>query len=151
MRDAECRQYGPQHLLRRRLADASGDRDQAAGEALACVAAEAMQAGQGIIDEQQPADLWHGMMHHRAGRALGDRVSNEGVTVACLAAQGDKQVAGVNGTRIDRNAGGGERRAHGPAGSLEQIVRGPTRGHDADTRRRTTSTSSNGITVLPMV
>ena len=128
MRGAECRQYGPQHLLRRRLADASGDRDKAAGEALACVAAKAMQAGQGIMDEQQAADLWHRAMHHRAGRTLGDGVSNEGVTVARLALQGDKQVAGLDGARIDRNAGGGERRAHGSAGGLEQIMRGPSAG-----------------------
>ena len=74
---AERGQDGPQHLLRRRLADAAGDRDEPAGEALAGIAAKPMQAGQRVVDQQQLAGIGHVAMHHRAGRALGERIGDE--------------------------------------------------------------------------
>ena len=91
-------------------------------------------------------------MHHRTGRALGERIGDEGVAIAGLALQRDEQIARLQGARVDRHAGGGERRAIAPPVASSRSLRGPQRGHArrclAPARRRTTSTSSNGITVV---
>ena len=126
MRFTECRQDGSQHLLGRRLSDTAGDRDQAAGEALTCVAAKAMQACKRVVDQEQPTDGRDVTMHHGTGRTLCERVGDEAMTIAGLALQRDKQVAGVDGAGVDRHASGGEvRRLHRATGRFEQLARGP--------------------------
>ena len=129
MRSAERAQDRPQHLLGRGLADAAGDRDQAAAEPGARIAAEPVQRRQRVVHQQQPGGVRHDPMHHRAGRALGQRVGDEVVTVAGFTAQRDEQIARLQRARVDRDAGGGERRRHRSAGRLEQVVGGPQRGH----------------------
>src|SRR6185437_10946858 len=87
---------------------------------------------------------------HDAGSTLCQRFGDERVAVAIVAFQGDEQIAGPQRSGIDRNAGGGERDVDPAAGGLPQIPCGPQLGH-VPTSRRTTSTSSNGMTVLPIV
>src|SRR5689334_19309145 len=90
-------------------------------------------------------------MHHGAGRSLAQRVTDEGMAVAALALQRDEQVSWLDGAGVDGHAAGDKWCVDRAAGGFEQVVLGPQRAHRWPTRRRTTSTSSNGITVSPIV
>ncbi len=148
------RQQGAQHFLRRGLADAAGDRGEAAGEAVARERGQPAQPVQGIAHQQQlrirrqPA---RHPMRHRARRALGQRIGNVIVAVAAVADQRDEQIAGLERARIDRHAGRRERRGQLAAGRGGQFFGIPERRHGAPARRRTTATSSNGSTVDPTI
>ena len=87
-----------------------------------------MQRRERVIHTQQPADIRHSAMHHRAGRAPGQSIGDEIVAVTGLATQGHEQIARLQRPRIDRNAGRGKRRSHRAASRLQQIVRGPQYG-----------------------
>ncbi len=92
MRVTERRQDRPQHLLRRGLPDAAGDRDKLPGVAMARIATKAVQSGEGVVHQQQMPRIGHIAVHHRARRAFGHRIGDEGMAVAGLAAQSDEQV-----------------------------------------------------------
>ena len=109
MRVPERRQDLPQHLLRRGLPDASGDRDKLPGEAMPRITTQPMQPGQRVVHQQQMPRIRHIAVHHRTGRALRHRVGDEGMPIPGLAAQSDEQIIRLQAARIDRDATGGER------------------------------------------
>ena len=157
VRAAERRQDGAQHLLRRGLADAAGDRDQPSGEALPRIAAQPVQRRPAC---RRRSSRWSASgdvaMHHRAGRTLGQRVGDEGVTVAGLAAAGRRTgrrlrwCACRSRRRWQRTASPSCHRWP-PADRAGSTMGGPSVHVHAAASRRTTSTSSNGITVSPIV